>query len=184
MEEQDKLEKRELTNIQKIILYFFVYAILGWILETIFCLVTTGNFTKRGFLYGPLCPIYGFGAVILIECLRKIKTTVIGKFFISMIAFTIFEYIVSLILENIFGLRWWDYSNEPFNFQGRISLGYSIAWGILGTIFVQNIHPYLTSKIEPLMMKLSNKVRNVILYGLSLIALTDFVFSILKYINI
>lgn len=176
--------KEELTNIQKIILYFFVYAVLGWILETIFCIVTTGEFTKRGFLYGPLCPIYGFGAVILIECLKRVKTNTVGKFFISMIAFTIFEYFASLILEKIFGLRWWDYSYDAFNFQGRISLAYSIAWGILGTAFVERIHPYITKKVEPLIMKINNKLRYVFLYVLVIIAIIDFAFSIFKYIRI
>ena len=101
--------KKQLNEAQKIILYFVIYSFLGWILETIFAIFVLGRFVKRGFLYGPVCPIYGFGAIILIESLKKIKTNTVGKFFISMIAFTIFEYVVSVVLESLFGLRWWNY---------------------------------------------------------------------------
>ena len=73
---EDKVELVETNNLtrkQNIILYFFIYAFLGWLLETAFCILTTGVFTKRGFLYGPICPIYGFGAILLIESLKNIK---------------------------------------------------------------------------------------------------------------
>lgn len=184
MEQVKTDEKNKLTEKQKMILYFFVYAFLGWILETIFCIVTTGTFTKRGFLYGTLCPIYGFGAIILIQCLKSIKANTIGKFFIAMISFTIFEYIASAILEDIFGLRWWDYSNDAFNFQGRISLAYSIAWGILGVIFVEKIHPNFEKRIEPKVNRFSNITQNIVLYMLSGITLVDFILSIIKYLKV
>ena len=85
---EDKVELVETNNLtkkQNIILYFFIYAFLGWLLETAFCILTTGAFTKRGFLYGPICPIYGFGAILLIESLKNIKTNTVGKFFVGMI---------------------------------------------------------------------------------------------------
>ena len=74
--------ENKLTEKQKVILYFFIYALLGWILETVFCLITLGTFSKRGFLYGPLCPMYGFAAIGMIQLLKNIKTNTIGKFFI------------------------------------------------------------------------------------------------------
>ena len=177
------VETNQLTEKQKMILYFFVYAFFGWILETLFCLVTLRVFNKRGFLYGPLCPIYGFGAILLIQCLKCVKTNKIGKFFISLIAFTAFEYVVSVVLESLFGLRWWDYTNEPFNFQGRISLPYSIAWGILGTLFVEKIHPFIQNKVERKIILISNKIKIIILYGLTVTTIIDFILSIIKYVN-
>ena len=105
MEKEKLVETNQLSEKQKLLLYFFTYSFLGWILETVFCILTLGVFNKRGFLYGPVCPIYGFGAIILIESLKKIKTNTVGKFFISMIAFTTFEYVVSVVLESLFGLR-------------------------------------------------------------------------------
>lgn len=178
-----EVEEGQLTEKQKIILYFFVYAVLGWILETIYCVVTLGVFYKRGFLYGPLCPIYGFGAIILIESLKHIKTNTVGKFFISMIAFTAFEYVVSVILEEVFGLRWWDYTGQAFNFQGRISLAFSIAWGLMGTIFVEKVHPYVSKKTEKITKKIPNKIQVIILYSFVFIIILDFILSSIKYLK-
>lgn len=178
------VETNKLTQKQKIILYFFIYAFLGWLLETVYCIVTLGVFNKRGFLYGPLCPIYGFGAIILIQCLKNIKTNTIGKFFVGMIAFTVFEYIVSVVLEELFGLRWWDYTNETLNFQGRISLPFSIGWGIIGVIFVEKIHPFVKSKVERYTIFISKKIQVFIIYFLLVVIMIDLVFSVVKYINI
>ena len=181
MEKEKLIETNQLSEKQKLLLYFFTYSFLGWILETVFCILTLGVFNKRGFLYGPVCPIYGFGAIILIESLKKIKTNTAGKFFISMIAFTIFEYVVSVVLESLFGLRWWDYTGETFNFQGRISLAYSIAWGIIGTIFVEKIHPFLKKQLEKLTIKIPHKVQVILLNVFLVIILIDFVMSIMRY---
>ena len=83
MEEEIHLkEKKELSNWQKMIIYFFIYALLGWILETVYCLITVGTFHKRGFLYGPICPIYGFGAILLLLSLKKVKGNYFTKFLI------------------------------------------------------------------------------------------------------
>lgn len=183
MEEENikNTEKSKLNEHQKTIIYFFIYAILGWILETVFCLVTLGEFTKRGFLYGPLCPMYGFAAVAMVQFLKNIKTNTVGKFCICMILFTIFEYVVAVVLESLFGLRWWDYSNEVLNFQGRISLPYSIAWGIIGVIFIEKIHPYVKRKIDQYSEKISKNIQIVIL-AVSVLAITiDFILSIYRY---
>ena len=81
-----------------------------------------------------------------------------------MISFTIFEYIASVVLEDLFGLRWWDYTNEAFNFQGRISLAFSLAWGIIGILFVEKLHPSVKSKIEKLTNKISTNKQIILLY--------------------
>lgn len=178
---QEYIEKN-----QEIILYFFVYAFLGWILETIFCFLTLGKFEKRGFLYGPICPIYGCGAILLLKCIHKKdnKNKYFFEFCMSLIIFTGIEYIVSLGLEMIFGLRWWNYTNEFLNFQGRISLVYSIVWGIMGLVFIEKIHPYIKKKIEKRMVKISNKIVVQLIYGCIFLAILDEIFSIIKYIHI
>ena len=98
-----------------------------------------------------------------------------------MIAFTIFEYVVSVVLESLFGLRWWDYTGEPFNFQGRISLAYSIAWGIIGTIFVEKIHPFVKKQLEKITTKISHKVQICLLILFLTIIIIDFMMSITRY---
>ncbi len=184
MTKTNMIQIEKLNEKQKLLSYFFIYAFLGWILETIYCVVTLGVFNKRGFLYGPVCPIYGFGAVILIQFLKKIKTNTVGKFFVAMIAFTAFEYIASVVLEDLFGLRWWDYTNEAFNFQGRISLAFSLAWGIIGVAFVEKIHPFVKSKIEKITYKISANKQIILLYAFLAIIILDFILSSVKYLNL
>lgn len=184
MNKEGLVENDKLTKKQEMILYFFIYSFLGWILETAYCILTLGVFNKRGFLYGPVCPIYGFGAVILIQSLKNIKTNTIGKFFIAMLTFTIFEYIVSVVLEDLFGLRWWDYTNEPFNFQGRVSLAFSIVWGIIGVIFVEKIHPFVELKVKKYTLLIQKKVQIIIINVFVLTIIVDFILSVVKYINI
>ena len=112
MEKELTLNKTTKDKIIDYITYFFIYAFLGWCIETIYAIFIHGFFVKRGFLYGPICPIYGFGAIILIMTTINMYGKPIKKFLIATIAFTAFEYFVSLILETLFGLRWWDYSND------------------------------------------------------------------------
>lgn len=182
--EEEVVEKKRLNENQKTVLYFFIYSFLGWILETIFCLVTLGVFTKRGFLYGPVCPMYGFAAVGMIQLLKNVKTNTLGRFGICMIVFTVFEYIVAVLLESLFGLRWWDYSNEVLNFQGRVSLPYSIAWGIVGVIFVDKIHPTVKRKTQKIEEQIPNKILVALMYTSIAIILIDFIASIIKYANL
>lgn len=184
MDTTNLVETNKLTSRQKIVLYFFIYSFLGWLLETIYCVVTLGVFNKRGFLYGPVCPIYGFGAIILIQSLKSIKTNTVGKFFIAMIAFTVFEYLVSVVLESLFGLRWWDYTDSALNFQGRISLSFSIAWGIIGVIFVEKIHPFVKSKIEKYTNSIPKKMLLISLGIFTALIIVDLIFSVIKYLNV
>ncbi|MCI8962027.1 MAG: putative ABC transporter permease [Clostridia bacterium] len=91
-----------MSNVQNAILYFFIYSFLGWSLEVVYAMYIQRTFVNRGFLFGPICPIYGFGALILIGSLRNIKGNRILKFIIAIIAFSVFEYIASYILEVLF----------------------------------------------------------------------------------
>lgn len=184
MKEENVDGIKVLNEKQRVVLYFFIYSFLGWLLETIFCLVTLGVFNKRGFLYGPVCPMYGFAAVGMIQLLKKIKTNTLGRFSICMIAFTVFEYIVAVVLESLFGLRWWDYSNEVLNFQGRISLPYSIAWGIVGEIFLDKIHPAIERGFKFIEDLIPNKILCGFIYASTVIILSDFIASIIKYVNV
>ena len=108
-------KKSKLNESQKMVYFFFIYSFIGWLLETIFCFVTLGYVTKRGFLYGPLCPIYGFGMLILTIGLSKYKGHNIKLFFVASIILTYFEYIAGFVLDVVFGLTWWDYSNDFLN---------------------------------------------------------------------
>ena len=127
----EKLSKKiKLNRIQTLTMYFFIFAFLGWVMETLYSIYTLGHFTKRGFLYGPICPIYGFGALMLILFLAKYRNNNLKLFIYAAIIFSAFEYVVSYGLDALFAMHWWDYTNEFFNLNGRISIFYSGAWGI------------------------------------------------------
>lgn len=130
------------------VLYFFFYSAAGWLIESIYCSCGQRKLVNRGFLTGPLCPIYGSGAVALSLCLSPIKHSDINpvaKFFIilflGMVICDIVEFLTSVIMEKLFHARWWDYSNKPFNIQGRICLQHTMYWGLATVIFMYIIHP-------------------------------------------
>ncbi len=178
------IKKTTKDKIIDYISYFFIYSCLGWIIETIYAFIIHGHFVKRGFLFGPLCPIYGFGAVILLLVTKKMYGKPFQKFLIATILFTLFEYIVSLLLEVVFGLRWWDYSNDFLNIQGRVSLMYTIFWGIIGLIMLEKVHPLIENLIQKIEVKISRNIKTIIVYVLIGILILDFVLSSLKYLKI
>lgn len=108
-------------EIIKYILYFFIYSFLGWTVESIGCSIASKRTINRGFLNGPICPVYGFGAVIVISLLGRFNNVVI-VFLLGMILTTILEYFTGFILETLFHAKWWDYSDRKFNIKGRVCL--------------------------------------------------------------
>ena len=121
---QNVSNKKRLPRIYLYFIYFLVFAIIGWLLETAFSFYSLGHFTKRGFLFGPLCPIYGWGALILIMFFSTYKRHNIKLFFYAAIIFSVFEYLVSFGMEALFSLKWWDYTQDVLNLNGRISIFY------------------------------------------------------------
>lgn len=177
-----KNSHKKLPRVYIYFLYFLIFAIIGWILETCFSFYALGHFTKRGFLYGPLCPIYGFGALILVMFFSTYRKHNIKLFVYSAIIFSIFEYFASFILEALFSAHWWDYTNEFMNLNGRISIFYSFAWGIIAILFINLIYPFFKKKINVVLSKISYKIQLTSVYVLAVILITDTVFSCIKYL--
>ena len=120
---------------------FFAYAFLGWCTEVSFAALVSGKFVNRGFLNGPVCPIYGFGVVIVLAFLEPLRHNLLLLFVGSVLLTSALEWVTGFALEKIFHQRWWDYSNEPFNLGGYICLRFSIAWGLACLFVVKIIHP-------------------------------------------
>lgn len=138
-------------------LMFLLYSFLGWIMETIYCMIIDKKFVNRGFLIGPVCPIYGFGGILIVFFLDKYRDDVIVLFCMAIIICAILEYFTSYILEKIFKTRWWDYSEKKFNLNGRISLDTMVAFGVLAILMVYVINPFvmnLIDKANPNVLKL------------------------------
>ena len=103
----DNVEKE--SKFKRIAMYYLIYAFIGWIFEEVFCLVTTHEFVKRGFLFGPICPMYGYGALILILCFEKYKNKPFKIFILAALVFSVFEYVTDFFLQALFAKRFWDY---------------------------------------------------------------------------
>ncbi len=137
-------------EIDEVLLFFAAYAIMGWISEVIFAALKTGRFVNRGFLNGPLCPIYGFGVVAVVLILWPVRDNMILLFAGSFILTTALEFVTGLILEKVFHDHWWDYSKEPFNIKGYVCLRFSIMWGIACVMVVKVLHPLVEAGADAL----------------------------------
>ena len=120
---------------------FFIYAFLGWCTEVSYAALVTGKFVNRGFLNGPVCPVYGFGAVIVLAALTPLAGNLLLLFLGSMALTSALEWLTGFALEKLFHQRWWDYSDQPFNLSGYICLRFSIAWGFACLFVVKLLHP-------------------------------------------
>ncbi len=133
-------------DIYQTVWVFFIYAFLGWCVEVIFHAVSEGKFLNRGFLNGPVCPIYGFGVLIVALCLDPVKDSLPFLFLGSVILTSLLEFLTGFILERFFDDKWWDYSEEPLNICGYICIRFSLAWGLACILIVDVIYP-ITSKL-------------------------------------
>ena len=167
----------------QLITYFVVYSFLGWVFESTVRTICEKKLINTGFLIGPFCPIYGFGAILIILVLKKFKGKKFKEFLISMLIFSVFEYAVSWIFEMVFHLRWWDYSNDIGNINGRISIAYSVAWGIIGLTFNEKIHPIIENKLDKAKNKISYEIQKIIVIILPISMLADFILSSIKYLG-
>lgn len=164
----------------EILTYFLIYSFLGWVIESIFRSIIEKKIINTGFLKGPICPIYGIGALIMSFVLDGLSNNLICLFIASMIILTIWEYIVGVFLEKTFHTKYWDYSDHKINFQGRICLTNSIYWGILGVVFVKYIHPFMQEIIE----KVNIDVLHFVVTITSIVFVVDVITSIVKVKNI
>ena len=129
-------------------LLYFIYSIIGWFLEVGLAFYEHKKFVNRGFLIGPYCPIYGVGCLLLTILLSKYINEPGVIFAFSIFICATLEYLTSYLMEKIFKLRWWDYSNMKFNINGRICLETLIPFGIIGVLVVKYISPFLINTIN------------------------------------
>ena len=149
------------------ILFFFVYSFLGWCLEVICKLITEKRFINRGILIGPICPIYGYGVLIMTLFFRKYLNDPITLFILIIVSCSILEYFTSYFLEKVYHTRWWDYSTKKFNINGRICLETMIPFGILGLLIM--------NYMNPIIFNLLNILPNYLIYILSTILLITYI---------
>ncbi|EJP18460.1 PF06541 family protein [Peptostreptococcaceae bacterium AS15] len=172
-------------ELNRYLVAYFVFSVLGWIWESIYCTVKERKWQNRGFLYGPLCPIYGFGSIVALLVYDLISFGIIHQlswwmiliigFFFSMVL----EYPTSFILEKKFHARWWDYSNLPLNINGRTCVITSIGFGI-GAIIIMN---YLIPLYEQTLVSVPNIIVAVISIILVALHSSDFTLTVSHLTN-
>ena len=123
------------------LLLFYFYCLCGWIWESCFVSCKQRRWVNRGFLHGPWLPIYGSGAIIILFATLPVKGSAIGIALMGTFAATLLEYVTGAVMERIFKMRYWDYTNQPFNLNGYICLTSSIGWAGFSWLLVRVIHP-------------------------------------------
>lgn len=130
-------------SIYYFILYFFIYGVLGWCTEVAFAAWKEHRFVNRGFLNGPICPIYGIGVGVVVQFLSPYRDNLLLLYLTSVVLVTTLEWLTGFILEKVFHNKWWDYSNMPLNLNGYVCLPFSLVWGVACVVIVDFIHPLI-----------------------------------------
>lgn len=133
---------------------FIFWAFIGWGIEVCWMTLETGEYQNRGFLNMPICPIYGFGVIMVTVFFRPVSHTVIPLFVVTSILCTTFELLVGLGMEKLFGARWWDYSHERYNYKGYICVKISILWGMGCVIVIRLVQPMVEKVIDMIPVRL------------------------------
>ncbi|WP_370831755.1 putative ABC transporter permease [Clostridium sp.] len=160
-------------TLHKWLLLFYLYCFIGWIWESCYVSLKKHKWINRGFLKGPLLPIYGSGAVVVLISTLTVENNLLLVFVIGMISATILEYITGVAMEKLFHVRYWDYSKEPFNINGHICLISSLAWGVFSVLLVTFVNP----NIERLVIIIPNGISEVISYIITVFITIDAVQS-------
>lgn len=163
-----------------VVAYFIIYSFFGWVMESVLKTVEQKKFVNSGFLYGAYCPIYGFGALIMLFALQQFKDNIIILFLISFFVLSIWEYIVGWLLEIIFKTKYWDYTTHKFNIHGRVCLLNSLFWGFLGVVFIHFLHPFIESKVN----LIPNEILTYVVAILSVAMIVDLIISVIKLSNL
>lgn len=163
-----------------VFMYFMTYSFIGWFLETIYCSFLERKFVYRGFLNGPICPIYGFGALFVLFTLEKFYKMPLLVFILGLLLASLLEYISSYLLEEFFNMKWWDYSNKKFNINGRVCLWNSSLFGILSLVLVYIVHPRVSNFIG----KISLNIINPLASGLFVAIALDTIVTVSELLNL
>lgn len=180
--EKNKKVKKNFTilgiSIWRILAYFIIYSVVGFVIETIFGLITKGVIeSRKSSMYLPICCIYGVGAVVMILGLQHFKKNNYSLFFGGFVIGSITEYIVSLVGEFIFHIKWWDYSDMAFNINGRVCIAFSFFWGILAIYLMSHFNPIVDRYIDKLTKKCSIKLLKTIVVLVILAIFLSFIIS-------
>lgn len=140
-------------SLYQMFIMFCIWSFIGWCIEVCYMTLETGEYQNRGFLNMPICPIYGFGVLMVVTFFRPLNHTVFPLFLATALLCTTFELLVGMGMEKLFHTRWWDYSHEKFNFKGYICLKVSLLWGFGCVLVVRVAHPLVEKLVDAIPVK-------------------------------
>ena len=150
--------------------FFYIYCVCGWIFESAYVSIRNRRFVNRGFMTGPWIPLYGSGAVLILFVTLPVKGNYMLMFLLGAAAATVLEYFTGVVMERLFGVRYWDYSDQRFNFQGQICLSSTIVWGIMTVLMTEYIHP----PVERLVMLVNEVILTDVTMAFTVVFTFDF----------
>ena len=160
--------------------FFFVYCIVGWIYESTYVSIESKKLTNRGFMRGPVIPLYGCGAIVMLWATLPFRDNIFLTYVSGLLAATVLEYVTGVVMEAIFKVRYWDYSDKKFNFQGHIWLCASLLWGAFSVLLVRFIH----LPVDRLMRALSPKLLETLVSVVGILFVVDLTLSVKTAIDI
>lgn len=161
------------VDLYHILAWMFLYSFMGWVWESCYVSIKQKKLVNRGFVTGPVCTIYGVGAVSVYLILRPLDGNIVMLYFGGVVVATLLEYVTAVVMEKMFHTSWWDYSNNKFNFQGRICLGSSIVWGFFTLMMFEVLQPF----VEMVVGLVSEEKGQEILTVVMLLYAADFGFA-------
>ncbi len=153
--------------------FFYFYSFFGWCFESTYVSLKRKRLTNRGFMRGPFLPLYGSGAIMMLVVSMPFQDNLLLVYIAGFLGATALEYVTGVIMEKLFGVRYWDYSDKPFNFQGQICLGSSVAWGFLTILMTEVAH----KPVEYLVLSIPGGVLTVVTCVLTAGIASDFALS-------
>ncbi len=158
-----------MEKLKKYFLLFVMYSMMGWIMEVLLALICLRKFVNRGVLIGPYLPIYGVGCLLILLLVQRYKNKPWLLVICSMLICSALEYVTSFLLEAIFNTRWWDYSNNFMNLNGRICIETTALFGVLGAFIVYVVNPVFMK----LIYKMPNSMINILFYFFASMMIID-----------
>lgn len=160
-------------SIEEWLLLFYTYCFIGWCFESAYVSLRTRHWVNRGFMRGPFLPLYGSGAIMMLVVSRPFADNIWLTYIAGCIGATVLEFVTGAAMEKLFKIRYWDYSNQRFQFKGHICLSSTIAWGFL-TILMTRV---INEPIAAVIMRIPEAVQDVLTIGLTAVLAWDFALS-------
>ncbi|WP_337663610.1 putative ABC transporter permease [Suilimivivens sp.] len=153
--------------------FFYFYCFFGWVFESTYVSIKSRHFVNRGFMRGPFLPIYGSGAIMMLVVSMPFQDNLILTYLAGCVGATLLELVTGMTMEALFKVRYWDYSNQKFNYKGHICLSSTIAWGFLTIFMTQFLH----KGVEKLVLSIPYNILTILTVVLSVYIVADFTLS-------